>query len=72
MAGVRRGAAPTASADAAAAPGTGGPSVAAPADAAGATVVARARRPTTYRVTGPPGRAGPAIYRRGRQSLGRG
>jgi len=58
--------------DAAGVPGTRHPSVAAPADAANAVAVTRERRPAAVRVTGPPGRAAPAMRRRGRRSLERG
>jgi len=71
MPDVPRGAVPVVSADAAAVPGARNPSVAAPADAADAAAAARARRPAGVRVTGPPGRADPAMHRRGRRSLGR-
>ena len=72
MVDFRRVTASTASTATAAAPGTASPPVAAQADTAGATTVARARRPVAVRVTGPAGREDPAIHRRGRRSLGRG
>jgi len=68
-----RGAEPVvfAASDAAVVPGARHPSVAAPADAADAAAATRARRPAADRVTGPPGRADPAMRRRGRRTLGR-
>jgi len=62
----------SAAADAAVVPGARHPSVAAPADAADAAAATWARRPAAVRGTGPPGRADPALRRRGRRSLGRG
>jgi len=61
-----RGAVPVVSAvtDAAVIPGARHPSVAAPADTADAAATTRTRRPTAVRVTGPQGRADPAMRRR--------
>jgi len=62
----------SAATDSAVVPGARHPLVAAPADAADAAAATRARIPASVRVTGPSGRADPAMHRRGRRSLGRG